>query len=377
MFGIICGRRRKTIERAEKMKTNSLAISLMRRLDAAGPQTAVQLAAALHSSAPASAMALQRLSDVFGAVAKGSDRRWRLLFSPQWLDGEWLAAQVPGAIVVDEASGTSDLAKKAKRGAVFFAEHQTAGRGRRGRKWLAMPAGSLMLSAREKTPSAPAGLSLAMGAALRRVFSGEENSQRNNNAATSPMSHAKTKAKGKKDVATSPNASASSDLQKTKTDAASPSAPWSRLQLKWPNDLLDEKGRKVGGILIETVGGDVAVGAGVNLRMTSQLQAAIGRPAAALSLGGRTRNELAAIAAETMRQTMEEFARRGIGDFLEEALAAHYIRPGEELTLALADGRRIRGSFCGFGKAGGLRVREEGGDEKEYISGEIVDVAGG
>ena len=51
-----------------------------------------------------------------------------------------------------------------------------------------------------------------------------------------------------------------------------------------------------------------------------------------------------------MRQTMEEFARRGIGDFLEEALAAHYIRPGEELTLALADGRRIRGSFAALAK---------------------------
>jgi BirA family biotin operon repressor/biotin-[acetyl-CoA-carboxylase] ligase len=108
-------------------------------------------------------------------------------------------------------------------GLVCVAEQQTAGRGRRGRGWVSPYTGNLYLSivwefARGAT--ALEGLSLAVGVAV-------------------------TEALGRCAVAD--------------------------LQLKWPNDILHQ-GAKLGGILIEMVGGatgscQVVIGIGINVSM--------------------------------------------------------------------------------------------------------------
>lgn len=109
---------------------------------------------------------------------------------------------------------------------LLVAEHQTHGRGRLGRAWLSAPGSSLTFSlALNLAPSDWSGLSLAVGCAIAEAL-------------------------------------------EPKASAATPP----RLTLKWPNDIwLD--GRKLGGILIETVtagaGRMAVIGVGLNIRELS------------------------------------------------------------------------------------------------------------
>jgi BirA family transcriptional regulator, biotin operon repressor / biotin---[acetyl-CoA-carboxylase] ligase len=115
--------------------------------------------------------------------------------------------------------------------ALVVAEHQTLGRGRQGRAWHAAPGASLTFSL--GLPLAPqdwSGLSLAVGVALADAL-----------------------------------------------DAPEPGRAASRVALKWPNDLWladggndgTGRGRKLGGVLIETVAVGarrmVVVGVGLNI----------------------------------------------------------------------------------------------------------------
>ncbi|CAB3788790.1 biotin--[acetyl-CoA-carboxylase] ligase [Pararobbsia alpina] len=114
---------------------------------------------------------------------------------------------------------------------VKVAYEQTAGRGRRGRSWVAQPGDALLFSVGVQVPRGVdglVGLSLAVGLAVYEA------------------------------------------LCELPVDR-------SKLSLKWPNDVLVD-GAKVSGILIETAGGDahatlVVVGIGINLRGAAKLAA--------------------------------------------------------------------------------------------------------
>ncbi len=298
------------------MKTMPI-IPLMRQLNTVGSQTPVQLAEAVRLPVATVTEGLQQLHDVFGAVESDGDC-WSLIFSPQWLNEKFLRASLPGATVIEETPSTNELAKAASRGSVFFTEHQTCGRGRRGRPWVAMPGGSLMLSVRVAAPTVLSGVSLAVGVALWRVLG-------------------------------------------------------SNLRLKWPNDLLDAEGKKIGGILIETAGDDIVVGVGINLFMTSQLQKQFSRPAAALSIA-HSRNAGAVLVGGEIRRACAQFAQSGLTNFLDDALTAHYFRPNDELSFMTNSGA-ARGRFVGFSAAGALCLGGASG-VREYFSGEINHVVG-
>lgn len=118
-----------------------------------------------------------------------------------------LAPDVSVEVVTQAGSTNTELLDRARRGdtspCLMVAEHQTAGRGRHGRAWQSAPGDSLTFSL--GLPYAPrewAGLSLAVGVAVAEALHGH-------------------------------------------------------VRLKWPNDLwlIDDhgNGRKLGGILIETV----------------------------------------------------------------------------------------------------------------------------
>jgi len=109
-------------------------------------------------------------------------------------------------IRVGAVPSTQDLARTLPVGSVVVADHQTAGRGRLGRRWEA-PAGSALLASwvMRAHPLAPIAAGVATATAC-----GEQ------------------------------------------------------IRLKWPNDLLLD-GRKLGGILIERIGRKCVVGTGINL----------------------------------------------------------------------------------------------------------------
>jgi BirA family biotin operon repressor/biotin-[acetyl-CoA-carboxylase] ligase len=160
------------------------------------------------------------------------------------LDGSSLtSSRVVGreVLVFEETNSTNDLAARAGRdgageGLVIFAETQTAGRGRLGRKWISRPHQGLLFSVLLR-PRAPQDqwATLTFCAALAVAEAAEE---------------------------------------LTQCAAA----------IKWPNDVLIQ-GRKVSGILLEThqspAPGFVVMGIGVNV-----LQSAADFPPELRSLAG-------------------------------------------------------------------------------------------
>ena len=118
----------------------------------------------------------------------------------------------------------ADLARAgAPDGVVVVADHQTAGRGRRGRSWLAPPGSSLLVSMLLRPPASPGG---------------------------------------------GPPALTTVACSLAASDAVDDLAGF-RPALRWPNDLY-ARGRKLGGVLAEVVdGGAVVLGLGLNLRWPS------------------------------------------------------------------------------------------------------------
>lgn len=214
---------------------------------------------------------------------------------------------------------------------LLVAEQQTHGRGRLGRGWVAAPGVSLTFSlALTLAPADWSGLSLAVGVAL--------------------------------------------------ADALDPlvagTAP--RLVLKWPNDLwLREapgRGRKLGGILIETVGVEgrrvCVIGVGLNVL-------ALPAPAASMSCGQASVQELdprasppsvLARVALPLVQAVRSFERRGFGAFAA-AYAARDLLHGVELTTTAADCPAGRGA--GVDAQGALIVLDAAGQRHRLVSGEI------
>jgi BirA family transcriptional regulator, biotin operon repressor / biotin---[acetyl-CoA-carboxylase] ligase len=137
---------------------------------------------------------------------------------PRFSDVRWFAE-------VDSTNRlAADLARAgAPDGLVVVADHQTAGRGRRGRRWESRPGGSLLVSVVLRP--VPPLVTLAAGVAAAEACEA---------------------------VAGRP------------------------VRLKWPNDLLVDGHRKLGGILSELVGDAAVVGLGVNLTWAPPGAASLG-----------------------------------------------------------------------------------------------------
>ena len=313
MYGSICARQ--SANDGHDMASSHF-IPIMRYLAENGAQSSSRISRELDIPISGVRRGLSALRNTYGA-AEYHHRAWKLTFKPEWLNEETLSSALPECKVrvVEETPGTNMLAKSAGRESIFFAEHQTQGRGRYGRRWLAVPGGAVMLSLRLRSPSSLSGLSLAIGTALCQSL---------------PRG----------------------------------------LRLKWPNDLLNSEGEKVGGILIETSNEDVIIGTGINLMMTTCLREHVARPVSAIDM---PRMECAILSAQTLRRAVSVFAREGLSSFLPDAIKAHYYRAGAEMSFRHADGVS-RGRFAGFGEDGALLM--ECGGVRRFINGEITHVVG-
>jgi BirA family biotin operon repressor/biotin-[acetyl-CoA-carboxylase] ligase len=210
----------------------------------------------------------------------------------------------------------------AGRAAVCIAEHQTAGRGRRGRTWVAPLGAGLCMSVAWQFSTPPPqlgalGLAIGVGAA-----------------------HA-LHALGFGDV-----------------------------QLKWPNDLV-ARGAKLGGILTELQGemdgpAHVVVGIGLNMDLPPAAReqiAAAGNPAVTdlRELGGGTspsRNEVAAAIASALIETLARFELAGFAAF-RAAWSALDVLAGEEVVVRSGE-RTQTGRACGVDQDGALMLEREG-----------------
>ncbi len=205
---------------------------------------------------------------------------------------------------------------------------QRAGRGRRGRSWLAEPGRSLALSvAFEHTGSAPApGLSIAVGCEIAQALS----------------------------------------------------AHCEGLALKWPNDLL-RAGRKCGGILIESrslrASGQsllrVVVGVGLNLLAPLDSQRQISQPAAGLfdrELPMPVETIVAQVA-QAVAYAWTTHSRDGLAPYLP-VWSRFDAWHGRSVELSEAGQVIAHGTSLGIDPGGALRLLTESG-EQSVVAGDL------
>lgn len=234
--------------------------------------------------------------------------------------------------VVDQTGSTNDdLLERARQGEqshiVRVAEIQTAGRGRRQRRWLSAPGSALTFSLLwrfDRGPAQLSGLSLAVGVALVRTL----------------------RALGAVDA-----------------------------QLKWPNDLVC-RGHKLGGILIETMRNadgttSAIIGIGINVRLPAALSQRIDQAATDLVSGGvRTdRNSLLVRLLESLKTVLDAFVREGFVALRPEWQRLHAYQD-KMVRLVLADGPLVEGRVIGVDDKGALLLETARG-RHAFHSGEV------
>jgi BirA family biotin operon repressor/biotin-[acetyl-CoA-carboxylase] ligase len=236
-------------------------------------------------------------------------------------------------VAVSECASTNTVlmqraADGAPSGTVLVADRQTAGRGSRGRTWIASPEASLTFSVLWAFPGQLArlsGLSLAVGVAVVRAL--------------------------------------------TRCGAGG-------VMLKWPNDVLYD-GAKLGGILVE-LGGEgeasyAVIGLGINLRVPES--AAIGAaalPPAALdkiAAAPPDRHVLLSALLVELARVFDHFATGGFSG-LREAWQAYHAWQERPVRVLRDDKVEKEGLCAGADADGALLLRTANGLER-CLSGDV------
>jgi BirA family biotin operon repressor/biotin-[acetyl-CoA-carboxylase] ligase len=119
-----------------------------------------------------------------------------------------------------------------------------------------------------------------------------------------------------------------------------------RASLKWPNDLLAGDGRKLAGILAESVGPAVVVGTGLNV---STRPAELPGTGTSLAIVTGATVDRAPVLLGFLRAFAGRYQRwvQALGDPVASGLAADYVAwcatLGREVTVTLPDGSRLDG----------------------------------
>jgi BirA family biotin operon repressor/biotin-[acetyl-CoA-carboxylase] ligase len=269
-------------------------------------------------------------------------RGYRLLSAPDVLHADDLISRLGKTEVIgrdirvfEETTSTNDVIEKlardgVKEGVVVFAESQTRGRGRLGRKWMSPAKRGLWFSVLlrpDLRPQETTRLNVASATALRRAIESQTGL---------------------------------------------------KPEIKWPNDILIH-GKKVAGILTELSGEldhvkyvVLGIGVDVNLsqgdfpvelrKLATSLKAELGKPV--------SRPELAVV---ILRELDRDYARITSGQFaaVADEWEEHGTTIGQEVTIRTGD-RRIRGRAESLGEDGELLLRTEHGHLERIIGGDVT-----
>jgi BirA family biotin operon repressor/biotin-[acetyl-CoA-carboxylase] ligase len=206
-------------------------------------------------------------------------------------------------------------------------DQQTAGRGRRGRRWHSAPGAGIAfsLARRIRRPTRElAGLSLVAGVAATRAL----------------------RALG-----------------------------LAQAELKWPNDLV-AGGGKLGGILVETRAAGretlAVFGIGINCRGAAGLERRLRRRVASLDqfIASLERDRVIERIAIELMLAIDAFEAAGFETARHEWEAMH-AHAGQRLKVRLADGRSVTGIAAGLTEDGALSLRTRAG-LRTVRSGHVV-----
>lgn len=314
------------------MKDNTVPLTLIAILSDGDFHSGEQLGEKLGMSRAAINKHIQTLRDwgvdVFTVPGKG----YSLPEPIQLLEEERIRQQVGygNVAVLPVIDSTNqyllDRIHELQSGDTCVAEYQTAGRGRRGRKWFSPFGANLYLSMYwrlEQGPAAAIGLSLVIGIVMAEV------------------------------------------LQGLGAD---------KVRVKWPNDLYLND-RKLAGILVELTGktGDAAqivIGAGINLTMRHVENDVINQGWTNLQDAGISidRNTLAVRLIKELRDSLRLFEQEGLAPYLSrwKKLDNFINRP---VKLIIGD-KEIFGVSRGIDSQGALLL-EQDGVIKPWVGGEI------
>ncbi|PWU20984.1 MAG: biotin--[acetyl-CoA-carboxylase] ligase [Verrucomicrobia bacterium] len=321
----------------------SLDIQILKALrnSAEGAVSGADLSEELGVSRAAIWARIQELRSLGYEIEAGPHTGYKLLNSPDALHAEDLVSRLGKTRVIgrdiqvfQETTSTNDVIEKLARdgveeGAVVFAESQSKGRGRLGRKWLS-PAGkglwfSILLRPK-LAPQQATMLTVASATAVRRAIE-----------------------------------------KQTEMKA----------EIKWPNDIL-VNGRKVAGILTELNAEldrvkyvIVGIGVDVNLNQTdfpadlrksaTSLKSALGHPIC--------RPELAVA---ILGELDEDYSRIATGEFsmVADEWEKHCSTLGRDVRIRIGE-RQIRGCAESLGEDGALLVRTEHGRLERIVGGDL------
>ncbi|HEX7655044.1 MAG TPA: biotin--[acetyl-CoA-carboxylase] ligase [Verrucomicrobiae bacterium] len=267
---------------------------------------------------------------------------YKFISSPDTLHGDDLLARLGKTRVIgrmievfEQTTSTNDVVEKlardgVKEGVVVFAESQTKGRGRLGRKWMSPPRQGLWFSVLLRPvlhPQETTQLTVISATALRRAI--------------------------------------------IKVCQLQP-------DIKWPNDLL-LNGRKVAGILTEMSAEmdrvrHVILGIGLDVN-----QDAAGFPPELRTIATSLKQEAgtpfcrADLATAIIRELDADYARICAGRFAEVAdeWEAACVTIGKNVTVHLGD-RQFRGRAESLDDDGALLVRTEHGHLERVIGGDVI-----
>ena len=325
---------------------SSLVASVFGHLSDGQFHSGEDLAAALDVSRSAIWKAVKALRELGATLHAVRNRGYRLAKSSEALDAAVIGARLPPGVRERVRSldvvwsiGSTNTALLSRpfppNGAteVMLAEYQTAGRGRRGRAWLAPPGGAICLSLSwtfRDVPEDLGALGLVIGVCELRALR---------------------------------------------------SLGLSEGRLKWPNDILVND-RKLGGILIElraeTDGpACVVIGIGLNVALGAALLAKIaetGIAATDLITAGvpePARNTVVAAVVDSCVRGLLDFERDGLRPFMEDWRGADALQ-GRMVDVKGAAGTVTKGLARGVDLHGALLVETLDEGLRKFVSGDVT-----
>ena len=275
-------------------------------------------------------------------IEAGPHFGYRLLFSPDVLHADDLLARLGGTRVIgrdiqvfEETTSTKDVVERlardgVKEGVAVYAESQTKGRGRLGRKWVSPSHKGLWFSILlrpQLRPQMATQLTVASATALRRAI--------------------------KLQTGLSP-------------------------EIKWPNDILIG-GKKVSGILTEMSAEldqvkYVILGIGVDVNLAAnEFPADLRKIATSLRIETSRPVSRAELAVHILRELDRDYARICAGEFtaVADEWEAHCTTIGRDVTVQIG-GRKLRGRAESLDDDGALLLRTEHGRLEPITGGDVT-----